>query len=94
MSKLITASLDVTKIDKTKIIQGKKGQYLNLTIWVNDEADQFGNDVSLQQSLSKEERETGAAKIYLGNGKTYKSNEPIQGSAPAADTNTGSDLPF
>ena len=93
MSKLITASLDLTKIDRSKIIEGKKGKYLNLTIWVNDDVDQFGNNVSLQQSLSKEEREAGSAKIYLGNGKTYESNGG--GSAPsAAPAASDSDLPF
>ena len=94
MAKLITASIDVTKIDSSKIVEGKKGKYVNLTIWVNDEADQFGNTVSIQQSLSKDEREAGDAKIYLGNGKTYEGNG---GGAPAPSTaasSTDSDLPF
>ena len=92
MAKLITASVDVTKLDKEKLVKGKKGTYANLTIWVNDEVDQFGNDVSIQQSLTKEEREAGASKIYLGNGKTHN------GSNAAAQTNvaesTEEDLPF
>ena len=92
MAKLITASIDVTKLDKGKLVKGKKGTYANLTIWVNDEVDQFGNDVSIQQSLSKEERESGAAKIYLGNGKTHNG----QNAAPqqAAVENENEDLPF
>ena len=92
MSKLITASIDVTKLDKGKLVKGKKGTYANLTIWLNDEVDQFGNDVSIQQSLSKEERENGAAKIYLGNGKTHNG----QNAAPqqAAAENENEDLPF
>lgn len=94
MAKLITASLDVTKIVKEKLVKGKKGTYANLTIWVNDEVDQFGNDVSIQQSLSKDERESGAPKIYLGNGKTHNgSNAAAQTSA--AETEDGQeDLPF
>jgi hypothetical protein len=68
MGKLITASIDVMKIDKSRLITGKKGTYLNLTIWVNDKDDKFGNDVSLEQRTEK-----GQDKIYLGNGKTYKS---------------------
>lgn len=67
MGKLITASIDVTKIDKAMLIKGKKGTYLNLSIWINDSPDQFGNDVSVQQKTEKD-----APKIYLGNGKTYK----------------------
>ena len=93
MAKLITASIDVTKLDKGKLVKGKKGTYANLTIWVNDEVDQFGNDVSIQQSLSKEERENGAAKIYLGNGKTHNgSNAAAQTNAVESDDSE--DLPF
>jgi hypothetical protein len=68
--KLITASIDVTKIEKKRLITGKKGTYLNLTIWVNNKEDQFGNDVSIEQRTDK-----GQPKIYLGNGKTYKPKE-------------------
>jgi hypothetical protein len=66
MSQLITASIDVMKIDKARLITGKKGTYLNVTIWVNDQPDQFGNNVSIEQKTDK-----GQTKIYLGNGKTY-----------------------
>lgn len=92
MAKLVTASIDVTKIVKEKLIKGKKGQYCNLTIWLNDEPDQFGNDVSVQQSLSKDERKAGAPKIYLGNGKVHNgSNAAAQTSAAETE---GEDLPF
>jgi hypothetical protein len=36
MSTLISASIDVTKIDKSKLYNGK---YLNLTISINDQTD-------------------------------------------------------
>lgn len=92
MAKLLTASIDVTKLDKSKLVKGKKGTYANLTIWLNDELDQYGNDVSIQQSLSKEEREAGAPKIYLGNGKVHNgSNAAAQTSAAETE---GEDLPF
>ena len=67
MGKLITAKIDVTKIQKALLFSGQKGTYLDLTIWVNDEPDQFGNDVSIEQRTKQ-----GESKIYLGNGKTYK----------------------
>jgi hypothetical protein len=89
MGKLITASIDVTKINKSMLIAGKKGTYLNLTIWVNDEPDQFGNDVSFEQRTEK-----GANKIYLGNGKTYKPNQvPTQNQEIEKDEEP-KDLPF
>ena len=92
MAQLLTASIDVTKIDKNKLIVGKKGTYCNLTIWIDDTPNQFGNDVSVQQSLSKEEREAGVAKIFLGNGKSHKgSNAAAQKNAAETE---GEDLPF
>ncbi len=76
MGKLITASINVMKINKEMLIEGKKGKYLNLTIWVNPEPDQYGNDVSLEQRTEK-----GADKIYLGDGRTYKKTEQPVGDA-------------
>jgi hypothetical protein len=66
MGKLITAKIDVTKINKDLLFKGEKGTYLDLTIWVNDEPDKYGNDISIEQKTDK-----GQTKIYLGNGKTY-----------------------
>lgn len=70
MSKLITASINLKKVDQSLLIPGEKGKYLNLTIWVNDEKDKYGNDVSVEQRTDK-----GKDKIYLGNGRSYKQNE-------------------
>jgi len=81
MATLASASIDVTKIDKSKLIDGKKGKYLPLTFSVNNEVDQFGNNVSIFISQTKEERESKAPKTYLGNGKvvwTDGSNVDVQ----------------
>lgn len=75
MAKLIDLSINVSKVEKAKLIEGKKGVYLNLTISVNDEKDDYGNDVSCWQGQTKEERESGGSKNYLGNGKVFWSNE-------------------
>jgi len=80
MSKLITASINLSKIDKSKIIEGKKGKYIDLTIWLNDKPDQFGNDVSIEQRTEK-----GADKIYIGNGKIYKQSEQPVASTPIVE---------
>ena len=37
MASIIATSIDLTKIPKDKIIEGKKGKYLPITITVNDE---------------------------------------------------------
>lgn len=71
MSKLITASLNLNKVDKSKIFTSDNGtKYLNISIWLNDEPDQYGNDCAIQQQTGKD-----GPKIYLGNGKYYKAKE-------------------
>jgi hypothetical protein len=77
MSKMITAKIDVKKIVKSLLYEGKKGTYLDLIIWVNDEPDKYGNDVSIEQKTEK-----GKEKIYLGNGRTYKKSEHPVASQP------------
>lgn len=70
MAKLISLKIDVTKITKDKLFKGEKGTYLDLTIALNDEKDQYGNTVSCWEKCEKEE-----TKNYLGNGKVFWSNE-------------------
>lgn len=69
MSKLVSINLDVTKIPRDRIIAGKKGKYIDLDVWIDDEADQYGNDASVSVRQTKEEREAKARKTYVGNGK-------------------------
>ena len=96
MGKALVGRIDVTKIDKSKLFEGKKGTYLDIIIWINDELDQYGNNASIQQTLSKEEREAGAKKIYLGNLKDLSSIVGGGTPAPAEDSKTDDkdDLPF
>jgi len=69
MSKLLSLSIDVSKITKDKLYQGKKGTYLKLTVSVSDEKDKYGNDVTCWEEQAKEDR--GTPKNYLGNGKVF-----------------------
>lgn len=69
MSALINLSLRVDKLPKEKFVQGKDGAvYYNFTIGVNDDSNQYGQNVSATDSQTKEERETKKPKSYLGNG--------------------------
>ena len=65
MASIIKTSIDLTKIPKDKIIEGKKGKYLPITITLNDEVDQFGNNGPVVVAQSKEEREAKVEKVYL-----------------------------
>ena len=69
MSAILSVSMRVDKLPKEKFVAGKDGAvYYNFTIGVNDEANQFGQNVSLTDSQTKEEREAKKAKNYIGNG--------------------------
>lgn len=97
MSKLLSLSIDVTKIDKSRLYKGEKGTYLKLTIGINDEPDQYGNNVSSWEEQTKEERTAKAQRNFLGNGKVLFSDDhkqqPQQQTAESMGFGDG-DLPF
>ena len=101
MSKIgLNISIDVTKIDKAHLIEGKKGKYLNLTAFINlDEEDQYGQNGMVTQGLSKEARDSGQKGAILGNGKLFWREAPQPqaptASAPSFDSATlAEDTPF
>ena len=97
MSAIINVSLRVDALPKEKFISGKDGKvYYNFTVSVNDEPNQFGQNVSLTDSQTQEEREAKKPKVYLGNGNVVWTNGEIK-TAPKKDKVTAtveSDLPF
>ena len=85
MASIIKASIDLNKIPKDKIYVGKKGKYLPITITLNDENDQFGNQGPVVVEQTKEEREAKVAKTYLGNVKVVWTNGDNVNAAPRTD---------
>ena len=73
MSKIgINISIDVSKIDKSRLFKGKKGTYLDLTTFIDpDKPDQYEQHGFISQSTSKEEREQGVQTPILGNCKVF-----------------------
>jgi len=69
MASIINASINLNDIPKNKIIDGKKGKYLPITITINNDPDNFGNQGPITVGQSKEERESKVPKVYLGNVK-------------------------
>lgn len=103
MAGIIKASIDLTKIPKEKIVDGKKGKYINIVVNVNNDPDQFGNQASVVVDQTKEERDAKTAKTYLGNGKVVWSDGqfpdpmPYEGKsngAPKPQAQPADDLPF
>ena len=103
MAQIIQASIDLTKIDKSLIQTVNKdgqpfkngGKYLNVSITINDEENQYGQDTSISTGTSKDDR------TYIGNGKTvWRSNAPATPKKPTSEGLGGQvpdsvpDLPF
>ena len=97
MSKIgISVSIDVTKIDKSRIKEvtkkdGSVAKYVNLTTFINpSEEDQYGNHGFISQSMTKEEREAGKERPpILGNCKVIFNEAPQQ-----QDSFLQEDVPF
>ena len=85
MAGIITGGINLSNIPKDKIIDGKKGKYLPISISINDELDQFGNQGPIMVSQTKEEREAKTAKTYLGNVKVVWTNGDNVAAAPRGD---------
>ena len=105
MASIIKTSINLNEIPKDKIIVGKKGKYLPITITLNDEVDQFGNQGPVVVAQTKEEREAKTAKTYLGNVQVVWTNgdnvataprddQPAQAAPVAATAAPVDDLPF
>lgn len=82
MASIISANIDLTKVDKSKIYEGKKGKYYPITIVLNDELGQFGDSGYIQTEQTKEERDAKAPKSFLGNVKVVWSNGSNVAPAP------------
>ena len=102
MASIIKTSINLNSIPKDKIYQGKKGKYLPITITLNNEPDQFGNQGPVIVEQTKDERDAKAAKTYLGNvkvvwtdGNNVDTAPRDMNSAPApAPAEAEEDLPF
>lgn len=95
----LSVKIDVTKIDKKRLYEGKKGTYLDLTTFINtDETNEYGDHGFISQSLDKEEREQGLQTPILGNVKVFYTDQAPQApqapqQAPQQD-NFDDDIPF
>lgn len=74
MASIISANIDLTKINKSKIYEGKKGKYYPISIVLNDEPGQYGDSGYIMTEQTKEERDAKMQKQYLGNVKVVWTN--------------------
>ena len=99
MSKLgIRISIDVKKIEKSRLFEGKKGTYLDLTTFIDpNNPDQYENHGFISQSTDKEEREAGVQTPILGNCKVFfvEGGQAAPAQTPVAATEGFNDeIPF
>ena len=92
-------NLCLSDIDKSKIFTAKNGKkYLSVVVTERKEVDQFGNDLVVYVSQSKDERDNRAQKNYIGNGKTYGERtttaQPQEAQQPQPQEQETEDLPF
>ncbi len=64
---LYSRYINLNKLDKDKDVT-KKGN-VNLTIAINDKTDEYGNNAALWLNQTKEQREAGEPRNYVGNAK-------------------------
>ena len=96
--------LDTLKqITHTLEVKGLKG--VELTIAVNDEVNNYNQNVSAFVAQNKEQREAKTNKFYVGNGRTvwtdgkiqafeYKKEGPVTPEKVNNNTESKGDLPF
>jgi len=72
---MITGKIDVSKIDKTRLYKGEKGNYLSITL-IPTPNGQYG-DYMIVEEVTKQEREAGKKGTILGNAKNVvKKSDP------------------
>ena len=93
MASILKANLNLAAIPKDKIYKGKKGSYLPITITINDELGNYGDNGPIIVEQSKEEREAKADKTYLGNVKVVWTNGTNVETAPREGGSAGPAAP-
>ena len=71
------ATLVTLGLNKDKLTFNEKG-WANITISVNDDTNQYGQNASAFISQTKEQREAKEAKTYVGNGKVVWTDGAIK----------------
>lgn len=107
--RVVKCKIDVTKINKGFLYTGEKGTYLNFTVLLNDEEDQYKNNGMIIQDVPseiyKKEKAANTPKDkmtkgeILGNVKIFGVEGTVAESSPGVESGTlgkfsDDDLPF
>jgi len=69
---MIQLQIDVTKITKSRLYEGKKGTYLDAVLIETPDSEY--SDYMIVEATSKQEREEGKRGEIIGNAKEFKPN--------------------
>ena len=69
MASIISGNINLSKIEKSKNYEGKKGKYYPVTVVINNEVGEYGDSGYIMTEQTKEQREAKEAKNYLDNVK-------------------------
>jgi hypothetical protein len=101
LKEIFSISIDLNKIDESKIKEvklknGNTALFYDVSLFINDEPDQYNNIGSIATGQTKEEREARTPKTYIGNAKRqWSANNPNPTSTATGLTQQESDdLPF
>lgn len=93
----IEVQIDVTKIEKARIFEGKKGKYLTMTTFVDlDNQDQYGNNGMVTHKKEQNEERApilGNSKVFWKEGGQQQPQQNQQAAQPAHD-DYSDDIPF
>lgn len=94
----IAIKIDCSKINKGKLFKGRNGaQYLDATVYLKSEPDQYGNYGMITQDKTKDVSDNGK-NIILGNIKVWNDGGNTSNNEKPSDTYANAepvdDLPF
>ena len=79
-------------------IKTKDGVYKNYTLSISDKTNEYGQNISMFEEQTKEQREAGEPRKYVGNGKVFWTDGSVSVAEKAekqtASASTDADLPF
>lgn len=81
-------------------IKTKDGVWKNYTLSISDKTSQYGQNVSLYEKQTDEQRQAGEPKNYIGNGKIYWTDgnisvaEKVEKETVSTSSAADTDLPF
>lgn len=91
---MIKVSINVKKITKSKLYEGKSGTYLDCILV--DKPDNYGNDGFVRENVSREAQDAGEKGVIIGNwkhlGKGKSKPKPSYQSNPSEPEEE--DIPF